>query len=588
MSALPPELAPWADVLAGFAPDLAEAVGGLARRLDVLLGRVRARPRPRGDDPDGYDGLARRGPYDRLLLSEWAVADALPDEFDRRAVSGEHAFLRLDRRDPAKGVRTLVLFDAGPDNLGGPRVVQLAALVVLWRRALAAGAELSWGVLQGAALNATVDRASVQAFLAGRAARAATAEDLARHRAAAGEVDEVWLVGAPRALADTVPGALHLALADVIAPDVAAVDVRLDRGANALGRARLDLPPPALGKRLLTDPFPAPPAPVRSPTPRSRTKMAPPDASPEWLPFPRNLGGPWLVRFVPGTRQLLVGVGTYNVLAWGFDDGRPRSPKPRVCDVTAQSRVALGYWSQRVTDVSITGAGDVQDGVRPAFPAPGGVPPTVGNGHAVAVGSLLAFTDGAGALVAVPGHDRQHPVRIQGRCELLFRRRTELFAVIERGDGLQYGAIEPNGQFDAHARLQGTRAWCGGAPYDPTHTCFLLVRPTPTRVRAYVLGGTGSFGQPTDYATEPDEIPADVEVLGFGVADRQASVVTWDSRRNAIHHHGTNVTVSPARTPVSLTLSPDGKVVAWSTPEGFVEAWSLVTGDPLLLRYGPS
>ncbi|MFN7147793.1 MAG: hypothetical protein ACK4YP_28745, partial [Myxococcota bacterium] len=339
--------------------------------------------------------------YDRLLLSEWAVADALPDEFDRRAVSGEHAFLRLDRRDPVKGVRTLVLFDAGPDNLGGPRVVQLAALVVLWRRALAARAELSWGVLQGGGLASAVDRATITAFLGGRSVRAATREDLARHRAAAGEVDEVWIVGAPRALADTVPGALHLTLADVIAPDVAAVDVRLERGANALGSARLDLPAPGLGRRLLTDPFPAPPAPVRSAPVRSRTKTPPPDSNPEWLPFPRNLGGPWLVRFLPGTNQLLVGIAQRYALVWGFEGGKPRSPKPRVCDLSSHTLVALGYRSQRVTEVSITQSGDLRDGVHPTFPPPGGVPPTPGDGVAVEAGALLAFTDGAGALVTV-------------------------------------------------------------------------------------------------------------------------------------------------------------------------------------------
>jgi hypothetical protein len=32
-------------------------------------------------------------------------------------------------------------------------------------------------------------------------------------------------------------------------------------------------------------------------------------------------------------------------------------------------------------------------------------------------------------------------------------------------------------------------------------------------------------------------------------------------------------------------VSPSGRAVAWCTPEGLLEAWSLETGDPLLLRY---
>ncbi len=51
--------------------------------------------------PDGYDGIGRRGSYDRLLASEWLIHDELPDEFLRRVVSGEHAFLRRLHRHEA-------------------------------------------------------------------------------------------------------------------------------------------------------------------------------------------------------------------------------------------------------------------------------------------------------------------------------------------------------------------------------------------------------------------------------------------------------------------------------------------------------
>ncbi|MFN7146943.1 MAG: hypothetical protein ACK4YP_24425, partial [Myxococcota bacterium] len=222
------------------------------------------------------------------------------------------------------------------------------------------------------------------------------------------------------------------------------------------------------------------------------------------------------------------------------------------------------------------------------FPPPGGVPPTPGDGVAVEAGALLAFTDGAGALVTVTQHDRQRPVLHQCRTELLFLRHTEILAVIERGDGLHFGRLHPTGLFDALARLEGTRAWIGAWPGNPSETGYLLTRPTPTTVRAYSLAMPGVRDYLANHGAEPDTVPADDEILGFGLVDHMAAPITWNPRRNAVRHLGTNVTVSPARTPESLTVSPDGKVVAWHTPEGFLEAWSLVTGDPLLLRYGPS
>ena len=44
----------------------------------------------------------------------------------------------------------IVLFDAGPLQLGAARLVHLALLILLARRAQEAGAELRWGILQNA------------------------------------------------------------------------------------------------------------------------------------------------------------------------------------------------------------------------------------------------------------------------------------------------------------------------------------------------------------------------------------------------------------------------------------------------------
>lgn len=143
---LPPSLAPWAPALAALDVDLAVALGPLVRQLDQLV--TRNDPGLGAHGPlDGYAGLARRGVPDRMLISEWALAEAVPTEFLRRATAGE--LLYLDpayQQDQLRGT-VAVLVDCGPDQLGAGRLVQLAALIVLHRRAIARGADLVLGVI---------------------------------------------------------------------------------------------------------------------------------------------------------------------------------------------------------------------------------------------------------------------------------------------------------------------------------------------------------------------------------------------------------------------------------------------------------
>src|SRR5688500_5377044 len=90
---LPRALQPWREWLDWFEPTLASALGELILRLDQLAGRSRSRAMRGRVEPDGVDDVRQRGPYERLLLSEWALADALPEEFIRRAANNEHLFL---------------------------------------------------------------------------------------------------------------------------------------------------------------------------------------------------------------------------------------------------------------------------------------------------------------------------------------------------------------------------------------------------------------------------------------------------------------------------------------------------------------
>lgn len=144
---LPATLAPWRQWLDWFEPELAAALGDLLLRLHPLLGAFRLRALRGQVEPEGIDDLRRRGSYERLLLSEWALADAAPEEFDRRAAGGEHLFLSPKLIARQTDALTVAVFDSGPAQLGAPRLLHMALWILLAQRAQAAKARFLWGVL---------------------------------------------------------------------------------------------------------------------------------------------------------------------------------------------------------------------------------------------------------------------------------------------------------------------------------------------------------------------------------------------------------------------------------------------------------
>ncbi len=262
MSSLPPALRPWAMQLSIFPEDLALSLGPHVARLAAAIGALRPRGEAEGGEPQGYDGLTRRGPYERLLLSEWLHALESPDEFIRRAAFGEHAFLKPAFKQPQGSRRTVALLDAGPDQLGSPRIAHLALLVVLQRRAEAAGAEFSWGVLQSPPDRgpfASVTSAAVQSWLAARTVAPVTGEHVARWREAlalGSAPEDCWLVGSSRL--SRIPEAAGLSRVEVeeqVSPSVRALSVSVRRVARLPSSVALELPPPDECIRLLRDPF---------------------------------------------------------------------------------------------------------------------------------------------------------------------------------------------------------------------------------------------------------------------------------------------------------------------------------------------
>lgn len=261
---LPRSIAPLAPHLSLFPDDVAESLGGLVMRLSVAIGPLRGTQREPSGDPDGFDGLARRGSYERLLLTEWLLADELSDEFLRRAASGEHAFLRLAERGPKATNVSVALFDVGPSQLGGPRVAHLAALVVLARRAAAAGAQFLFGALQSSdAPLADVTPEAVRAMLAARTSREPTARDVTAWKArvdatAAGEVvaPEVWVVGGAKARVLALEQQMSsVLLEDALSFEGRELSVDVADARSPRRTVTLELPQPNEVVRLLRDPF---------------------------------------------------------------------------------------------------------------------------------------------------------------------------------------------------------------------------------------------------------------------------------------------------------------------------------------------
>ena len=208
MIELAPALRPFVSELAIFEDDVRGGIGPWLLPLQRALGAMRIPRHATAGEPDGFAGLTRRGPYDRLLASEWLLALDEPDEFLRRAIMNEHVFLAPQYREPGGACTSVALLDTGPLQLGAPRLVQLALLVVLARRAAAARAELRFGVLQDE--HATLHELDPPGVLRWLNARswlpAAHAIDAWRERLTELAAEDAWIVGAPsvRAIADSL------------------------------------------------------------------------------------------------------------------------------------------------------------------------------------------------------------------------------------------------------------------------------------------------------------------------------------------------------------------------------------------------
>jgi hypothetical protein len=258
---LPASLSHWAQYLNIFPEELSIALAPIVQRVSMLVGPLSSRFRGAEGEPDGFSGLDRRGNYERLLLSEWALADEFHDEFTRRAVMGEHLFLNPARHARVGARVSLALFDAGPSQLGAPRIAHLAALIALARRAEAAGATFGWGVLQQPEpqVFSDVTASGVLRLLESRSHHEATDVEVEKwlsQRAAWSGMEDVWLVGGRR-VARLHAGRVisRLCIEDPFETDARRLILSARGASAALKEVVLDLPPDRVSTRLLRDPF---------------------------------------------------------------------------------------------------------------------------------------------------------------------------------------------------------------------------------------------------------------------------------------------------------------------------------------------
>lgn len=256
--ALPPLLQSWAEWLSLFPDDLAATLGELLLRLQPLVGPLRRHAARIAVEPAGVGDIVRRGSYDRLLISEWAMADGAPDEFLRRAANGELLFMGPEPSNSETSLRSVALFDAGPAQLGEPRLAHLALFILLARRAELAGAEFRWGILQEpGVLYEEQGVQGVRRLLGARTRAVLDTAGLEEWNAMLGNTAfDCWLVGDA---ASPCPAPAHSRV--LVRRSWFGQELAVDLVTRRANRSVvLPLPAPADGVRLLRRPFDKPPA----------------------------------------------------------------------------------------------------------------------------------------------------------------------------------------------------------------------------------------------------------------------------------------------------------------------------------------
>lgn len=256
----PPHLAAWEPQLRIFPPEIATGLAPMVQKLTALIGPLSGRHSEGLVLPDGFAGLAKRGIYERLIASDWLLADELPEEFMRRSVMGEHLFWKLAYLEPTQSRCTLAIFDAGPEQLGAPRIAHLAALAVLAARARNARAEFVWGILQNRAQDLLPGENFAELALLTQARGVLSAQPAdfklwLDHLAENRDFGEVWLIGSERTSQLAPPNFSCLTITDVLEPGARRLRVDCRPAGTHSCTIELELPEARFCAQLLRIPF---------------------------------------------------------------------------------------------------------------------------------------------------------------------------------------------------------------------------------------------------------------------------------------------------------------------------------------------
>ena len=594
MSSLPPPLRPWALQLAIFPEELALSLGPHVARLAAAIGSLRPRGETDGGEPQGYDGLNRRGPYERLLLTEWLYALESPDEFIRRAAFGEHAFLKPAFKQPQGSRRTVVLLDAGPDQLGAPRIAHLALLVVLQRRAEAAGAQFSWCVLQDTPERVpfnSVTPSAVQSWLSARTATPATDTHVARWREAlelGNAPDDAWLVGGSRlARLPEAKGLSRVEVEEVVAPAVRRLAVAVKRVARAPASVELELPSADECVRLLRDPFTSrATAPVRLSTGTriqsfffsadgTRLILIRADGTVAAQPIPHSPRAtvPKPRRFQPPAEHRLVAAG------WRRNGGLlVLTRDEKVLWIHGGVKGTLG--GSRPRGIPYLG----YEGLLPDAPAPGR-PPGLVTSVVEGERERVLVHDSEGRLFLV---SQQGPSLLSSRVGALaeVKRKPAFVMVPTEGssvDGVWLGLLE-----DQHQRHLPLGPGDGEAYFGYSQSIghedggLLAMRHRPGTWQVLLEGGNVQLNE-----------PAGSQAVGVGILSREGQqqpgvLLLGPDRRSfsLASAHGMYPVTRASEEVVHAAASQGLPVLAWLTVKGELVVWSLLL-EQALYRAAP-
>lgn len=252
---LPKRLRSWHILLSLFTEEIAKELGEIILRLSVAIGPIKHGVLKGDENPDGFEGLTSKGDIEHLIPSEWLLADEIPHEFDRRAAMGEQLFFKKNRIEHKKGLVSVLLFDCGPMQLGGPKVVHLALLILFARRAESTGASFYWGVIQRDTWNTDVTRESINYLLKSSSPYDVSKDmiDLWREKTIElGEISDLYLVG-EKHLKNSFTDSSTITIDDLYSNDI--LNIELLKKSNSKHRLTINLPKESDSIKILRNPF---------------------------------------------------------------------------------------------------------------------------------------------------------------------------------------------------------------------------------------------------------------------------------------------------------------------------------------------